>query len=289
MFRNEFCAPFALMDGWGSFIPHPAPTADGLDPGQEVGAKFGPVRQHRNTNTQNRVWNAIAQRINAYPYPVSDQCSEKHYWDVFEFLRGNVGVVDRVAECGTFEGGLSVLLAGCAVAFDFRLDLIEVVPARMAATYHRIRMTFPEALDRVNLFFGEVPNYVKAVRDDPTFRNAVLHHDGSHIFQTVTRDLASLSFVKDRVHAVLIQDTHLRKTDPDQCWFVDAAVTAVFGHDPHYQPLGVTFPETTAPDDNGIYFVGGRPEGMLLPIELNTFLYPHPGQTLDALIAYPAR
>jgi hypothetical protein len=149
----------------------------------------GMMLQHRTTTAIDPTWNAIAARINAFPYPTSDQCSEKHYQDVFEFLRINRNIVDRVFECGVFHGGMSVLLAGCALAFDFYLDLIDVNPAALQSTFHRIRRTFPEALPKVRIFLGEIPNYVKTVMQDSEFKNAILHHDGSHRFNTVVNDL----------------------------------------------------------------------------------------------------
>lgn len=283
------CEQYGAGPSWGKFIPHPQPLPEGTNPTEKIGKKFHPVRQNRSTNTENKIWNEINKRIIEYKFPVSDLCSEKHYFDVFEFLRSNNGLIDRVAECGTFQGGLSVLLAGCALAFDFKLDLIEINTEFLEQTYHRIRLTFPEALDRVNLFHGEIPNYVQHAQQNKDFNNIVIHHDGSHAFPTVFRDLASLYYIKDKVHALLIQDTHMRHTDPNQLNFVDAAVNTVFGFDPYYQPIGMTHQETTQPSNEGIYFLGGRSEGMLIPIAMNQFFYPHPNQPLESLIKYPSK
>lgn len=250
-------------------------------------------RQSRSTDTPDEIWNDLATRINAYPYATSDQCSEKHYRDVVEFIRLNDGIIDRFVECGVFQGGLSVLLAGCAQAFDFRLDLVDVNPAALNATFQRIRLTFPEAVPRIRLFLGELPNYVKACLQEGDLRNIMLHHDGSHRFNIVVRDLASLFYMRSQLHAVLVQDTHLRHSDPANYCFVDAALAAVFGVDLRYQPIGVTFGATTSPEllaregKHDVYFLGGRPEGMMIPLAENSFLYPHALHTIDDFIAFP--
>ncbi len=293
LFTDVFVEPFAQHPQWATFLPVPAPLAEGENPGDLLPGRHL-QRQARPTDTANKIWNRIAQRINAYPYATSDQCSEKHYRDVFEFIRLNTGSIDRFVECGVFQGGLSILLAGCALEFDFQLDLVDIDPAALNATFHRIRLTFPEALPRIRLFLGELPNYVKACVREPDFQNAVLHHDGSHRFNIVVRDLASLFYVRSKLHAVLIQDTHLRHSDPAKFCFVDAAVAAVFGLDLKYQPIGVTFHATTFPErlkregEHDVYFVGGLSEGMMIPLAENNFLYPHALHSIDDFIAFPA-
>lgn len=294
-FVDYFTAQYADRDGWGDFMPAPEPLADGVNPTDLVTRKV-PMAMRALPEDKNNIWNSIVQRINAYPFPTSDQCSPKHYRDVFEFMRINNGAIDRVVECGVFHGGMSVVLAGCALAFDFTLDLVDVDPGTLAATYHRIRLTFPEAIDRVRPFWGELPNYVKTVLPDNRFKNAVLHHDGSHQFNVVMRDLASLYYVRTRMHAILVQDTHLRHSDPENYCFVDAAIAAVFGIDPRYQPIGTTFPMTTAPGHyergkrHNVYFVAGQPEGMMLPLAENSFRYPHDAiHCIDDFIKFPTK
>ncbi|MDC7788604.1 hypothetical protein PQJ75_24285 [Rhodoplanes sp. TEM] len=295
-FHDPLVDRFASHPGWGCFMARPEPLPADGDPIALVGVDVPLTDLKRSETTDNRIWNDIARRINAYPFRTSDQCSEKHYRDVFEFLRLNNGVVRRVVECGVFHGGLSVELAGCAVAFDLAIDLVDVNPGALLAAWHRIARTFPEALDRVRLFLGELPNYVQAVAADPDFDAALVHHDGSHRFPVVMRDLASLYYVHKRVHALIIQDTHLRHSDPSNFCFVDAAVAAVFGIDPRYQPVGTTFVTTTTPagyrrgEKHNVYFQAGRPEGMLIPIAENRFLYPHPLiHRLDDFVQCPAR
>lgn len=293
-FHDPFVAQYAGRDGWGNFLPLPAPLAAGSDPIESVTRKMQ-MSRHPLPLDGNKIWDGIAARINAYPFVTSDQCSHKHYRDVFEFMRLNNGSLDRVVECGVFHGGMSAVLAGCAVAFNFTLDLIDVDPGSLTASYHRMLLTFPEAAGRIRLFWGELPNYVKQVRDEPDFSNAVLHHDGSHQFNVVMRDLASLYYIREKLHAVLIQDTHLRYSNPDNYCFVDAAVAAVFGIDPHYQPLGITFSHTTHPEGyqrgkkDNVYFVANQPEGMMLPIAANTFRYPHVLNRIDDFIKFPSK
>ena len=296
MYTDPYTEQYADREGWSHFMTPPEPLPEGRNPADLVTIEVPRRKVNHDEHAGNRIWNDIARSINTYPFLTSDQCSPKHYRDVFEFLRLNNGVVRRVAECGVFHGGMSVLLAGCALAFDLRIDLIDVNPECLLASYHRIRATFPEALDRVRLFWGELPNFVQAVAEDPDFDDAVIHHDGSHTFNVVVRDLSSLYFLRNKLHAVLIQDTHLRNSDVNNFCFVDAAVAAVFGHDLRYQPIGAVYANTSHPngyrrgEQDNVYFVKDRSEGMMIPLAENEFLYPHPNiHVIEDFILFPTR
>jgi hypothetical protein len=103
----------------------------------------------------------------------------------------------------------------------------------------------------------------------------------------VIKDLSALYFVRDRVHCLAVQDTHLRGSI-EHYNFVDAAVYAMFGGEVRYEPLGANFPEgspVTEPNQwNGNYFLAGRPEGMYIPFEGLEWRYPHPSMELESFM-----
>lgn len=112
--------------------------------------------------------------------------------------------------------------------------------------------------------------------------NVIIHHDGAHDFGQVIRDLGSLFYIKDKLHSLLIQDTHLRGV-PEYFNFVDAAVYSIFGRDVTYAPLGTVYNDGPVCEPNrwqGNYFMPGEPEGMYIPLAHNKFYYPHPKITL---------
>ena len=118
-----------------------------------------------------------------------------------------------------------------------------------------------------------------------TTGKCVVHHDGAHDFNQVVIDMASLSFVADRVHAVIAQDTHLRGSLKHMN-FVDLALYAVFGQDLSYAPIGAVYEEgdpSTRPNRwQGNYFLPDAPEGFVIPMALNQFKYPHSSVTAEA-------
>ncbi len=232
---------------------------------------------------RNRVFDAIARRIQDTRIACEDQCSPKHYADLFEILRAHFGRVDRVVEVGVFQGGASVLLAGAAQAMDFRLDLVDLNLRFLQFAHERVRRTFPEAVGRVRLFHGDLPTYVHRVLREEAAQ-AIVHHDGAHHFTQVVKDLASLSYVQDKVIGVALQDTHLRG-HIRECNFVDAAMYAVFGFDVALQPLGTSHVEGSeqcAPNRwQGNYFLPGAAEGAWVPFEGNRFRYPHPSMPIE--------
>ncbi len=232
---------------------------------------------------QNRLFDAIARRIHDTPIECEDQCSAKHYADLFEVLRVHFGRVDRVVEVGVFLGGASVMLAGAAQAMDFRLDMVDLNKRFLQFAYERVRRTFPEAAGRIRLFHGDLPSYVKSVLlEEPA--SAIVHHDGAHDFPQVVKDLASLSFVRDKVVGVALQDTHLRGRI-DRCNFVDAAIYAVFGFDVNVLPLGTSYVEGSSQCEpnrfQGNYFLPDAAEGAWVSFDHNRFRYPHPSLPLE--------
>lgn len=234
---------------------------------------------------RNAIFDAIAQSMRGFDVPYEDQCSIDYYFDVLQTLRSLNGEFDRVVEVGVFMGGSSALFAGCCEQFDFDLDLIDIRENHLRFAYERIRRTFPEAAGRVRLFHGDVAAYVKAVMLPEAGQGGrcVVHHDGSHEFGQVVTDLAALSFAKERIHTIIAQDTHLRGS-LGHMNFVDMALLAVFGGDLNYMPIGKVYQEgdCTSPDQwHGNYFMPGVAEGMVLPMALNSFKYPHPSARLE--------
>ena len=236
---------------------------------------------------RNRILDSIGDRIRNTAIQCEDQCSAKHYVDMFECVRAHYGRVNRLVEVGVYMGGASTVLAGCALPMDVTLDLVDPNRGFLQFTHERIRRTFPEAIDRVRLFLGDLPTYVHNVLVPETGSSALIHHDGAHDFNQVVKDLSSLSYVRDRVQGLMIQDTHLRGAI-DYMNFVDAAVYAVFGFNVSCQPMGSTYTEGhTALQPNeyqGNYFLADTPEGMFIPFKGNHFMYPHPSMKLEALL-----
>ncbi|MBE7209498.1 MAG: hypothetical protein INR65_00625 [Gluconacetobacter diazotrophicus] len=139
--------------------------------------------------------------------------------------------------------------------------------------------------DRVRLFHGSLPDYVKAVLLPEAAGGVFVHHDASHRFEQVVKDPSALSFVRERIATLAIQDTKLRGRI-GHCNFVDAAVRAVFGKNVKHRPIGTVFDETDVEmvDSNrfeGNYFMPGIAEGMPIDVADNRFLYPHPTMTID--------
>lgn len=270
---------------WGTFILPDAELETIKDPNEKLNvyipsgnkADFNPFL-HRDAIFDSIVEKIVAQRT---VMNYEEQCSGKYYFDVFNILQELKGKVRRVAEVGTFLGGASCIFAGCAEAFDFELDLIEAKKEFLLYTYERIRRAFPQVIGKVRLFLGDLPSYVKNVVQHEEQTNILFHHDAGHNFNQVVNDLASLSFIKDKAHSLMIQDTHLRSAKVQNYIFVDAAIFAVFGFDLTFAQFGARFNQSTEPAYFGkSYFIDNHSEGFYIPFDQNKFHYPHPSMTL---------
>jgi hypothetical protein len=239
-----------------------------------------------------RIFDEIVERVRAFDVPYEDQCSIDYYFDIVRTLRDLNGEFDRVVEIGVFMGGASVMLAGCSGKFDFDLDLVDISADFLRFTYERIRRCYPEATGRIRLFHGDVPAYVRAVMLEDAGRGHprmnLIHHDGAHDFNQVVHDLSALSFVRDQVHSIIAQDTHLRGTLAEMN-FVDMALAAVFGTGLTFVPIGKVYEQydqRTNPNQyQGNYFRPGIAEGMVVPMVANSFQYPHPNAQFEELFA----
>lgn len=267
----------------GAFIePDPSlETAD--DPSTVLGVPiysgYQTINQLRAFAGANRIFDHILERAATLDIRCEDQCSPQYYADLFQVLRDYNGEFTRVVEVGVYLGGASVILGGCAEAFNFDIDMVDVNADFLRFAYERLRRAFPEAAKRVRLFHGDLPSYVRKVLMPESGGRNIIHHDGSHRFDEVVRDLAALSFVQDKLHAVIAQDTHLRGSF-EHLNFVDLALYAVFGTDLKYLSIGAAYDASdarTLPNAfQGNYFMPGAYEGLVVPMAANSFRYPHP-------------
>jgi hypothetical protein len=206
-------------------------------------------------------------------------------------LRDFNGEFERVVEVGVFMGGSSTFLAGCMQPFAFDLDMVDISIPYLQFAYERVRRMYPEEARRIRLFHGDVPSYVRQVMMNEASRRTILHHDGAHRFDQVVKDMASLSFVRSSLTAIIVQDTHLRGTI-NHMNFVDLALYAVFGTDLKFAPIGITYDANsplTAPNQyQGNYFMPDAPEGLVLPMALNEFRYPHPDLSINDFLPQEA-
>ena len=235
---------------------------------------------------QNRVFDSIAERSKTIQLNFEDQCSLKYYFDLVRSLRDLRGEYDRVIEVGVFLGGSSSVISGCIEPFDFDLDLIDIHLPYLHFAYERIRRLYPDSIGRVRLFHGDLPSYVRHNLDEDAGKY-IIHHDGDHNFDQVVRDMGSLSFIKERICAIIAQDTHLRGATKYMN-FVDLAMFAVFGLDLKYAPIGTTYgghDTRTAPNSyQGNYFMPDASEGFVVPMNVNEFKYPHPAMSMEEFL-----
>jgi len=236
---------------------------------------------------QSAVFDAILAKSASLKLNYEDQCSSQYYFDVVRTLEELCGEYRRVVEVGVFMGGSSHILAGCMSPLGFDLDMVDHSPDYLRFAYERVRRSYPEEAKRIRLFYGDLPSYVRTVTGEVNRSSFIVHHDGSHRFDQVVRDMAALSFVKERLCAIIAQDTHLRGK-PEFMNFVDMALHAVFGLDLKHVPIGARYAATdslTLPNPfQGNYFMADAPEGFVIPMDLKSFRYPHPALNIDDFV-----
>jgi hypothetical protein len=248
------------------------------------------ISEASNFSGRNRIFDRIVDRLRALDFNYEDQCSAQYYYDVVRTLRDMNGQFDRVVEVGVYLGGSSSFLAGCIEPFDFDLDLVDINPAFLRFAHERVRRMYPHAVERIRLFHGDLPSYVRHVMRREDGHSTIVHHDGAHDFNQVVKDMASLYYVREQLLAVIAQDTHLRG-DIKHMNFVDLALNAVFGTDLKYAAIGASYPENhhlTLPNPyQGNYFMPNAAEGVVLPMSVNRFHYPHPNHSIDDFLPPP--
>lgn len=211
-----------------------------------------------------------------------DQCSPQYYFDLFNKVKSSLGEINRVIEVGVYTGGCTSVLAACAHYLGIEVDIIDINQNFLQFAREKARRYYPEAVeDRVRMFHGTLPEYVRDVLIKEDNVKVMIQHDGSHSFEQVIRDLGSLFYIKDNLHSVCIQDTNLRGV-PKYFNFVDSAVFSIFGRDVTYAPIGGICMFEDSPNQwEGNYFMKGEPEGMYIPLRHNKFHYPHFSITLS--------
>ncbi|NLS25908.1 hypothetical protein S2M10_08830 [Sphingomonas sp. S2M10] len=274
----------------GTFIEPDLRLADSPDPNAALGIPVSHHHHYRYASHlagRSSIFDSIIARLGQLDYPFDDQCTLQYYFDIVRVLRDFAGEFGRVVEVGTYMGGSSGFLAGCISRFDYDLDLIDIDARRLRSAYERVRRSFPESIHRVRIFHGDLPTYVARVLAQEESGKVLVHHDGSHSFNQVVKDMASLFFVRDKLLAVIAQDTNLRGGIHGDI-FVDLALYAVFGSEVRYAPIGTAceaHEARTRPDpDTGLYFLPGVPEGVVIPMASNSFHYPHPHMTLAEIL-----
>jgi hypothetical protein len=278
------------------FIEPDRTLEDLSDPAERLGIRifsgYKSAGQGEHFRGQNRIFDRIIDRQRQSNLRYEDQCSAQYYFDLVRSLRDFNGQFTRVAEVGVFMGGSSIYLAGCMDPFDFDLDMIDLNASYLRFAYERVRRHYPEAAKRIRLFHGDLPAYVRHVMLGEIANSYIVHHDGAHSFDLVVKDMASLYYVRENLTAVIAQDTHLRGTIKHMN-FVDLALYAVFGTDLNYAPIGMVHnagSPLTAPNQyQGNYFMAGAAEGLVLPMSMNKFRYPHPQLKMDDFLPSAAR
>jgi hypothetical protein len=292
IFINEYINKSMQDPAWGTFISPDAELENLPNPNEKykITVLSGYKANFSAFQFQNPLFDAITTKIIEQRDTIhfEDQCSEKYYFDIFNVVEATKDKINKIVEVGVFMGGASCILAGQIEDSDLELDLIDANPIFLKFTYERIRRAFPKAALKVRLFFGDLPTYVKNVLLHAGELKHMIHHDASHNFNEVVRDLASLSFVQDKIIGLMIQDTHLRSSNINSYVFVDAALYAVFGNGMQYLEIGTKFPDSTNPafeeEGYGTYFLGGYPEGMYIPFFPGLFRYPHSNIKLEHIL-----
>lgn len=291
---NDYVSTVAMhQDTWGTFLTPDPGLADVEDLHEALGMRIrgGHRADLKLFAGRNAVFDRIIARIESLDLAYEDLCSAHHYFDLFGRVEHCHGQLTRLVDLGVYMGGSSMILAGCVEPMGLELDLVDVNAAYLKFTHERLRRAFPRAMNRVRMFHGDLPTYAARVLDSDPGARTLVHHDGSHTFEQVVRDLSALYFVRDRVHSLAIKATHLRGNIA-HLNFVDAAVYAVFGAAVEHTPIGARFPKdapVTVPNRwDGKYFLAGHPEGMHIPFDAVEWKYPHPTMELDDFLPVQA-
>lgn len=291
-FSNSFLANALKDPEWGNFIRPDTDLECLTDPNDKYklarGSDYRP--DYTPFITESPEFHAVTKRIEdvGRTFTFEDQCSAKYYHDIFQLMPSISDKITRVVDVGVFMGGSASVLAGCIENKNIQLDLVDFGSEYLRITYERIRRTFPEVAKRTRLFLGDLPTYINTVLINDENISSLIHHDASHNFNEVIRDLAALSFVKDKVNGLIIQDTHLRGGNIGTNFFVDAALYAVFGGQMQFYEIGIKLPTATEPAFEasrfGTYFIDNQAEGMYIPFNLVQFRYPHPSIKLESIL-----
>lgn len=275
MFSNSYIEDQKREKSWGEFVTDFAfeneaiAIVDGLLQSRHR-HDFSSVMGH------NDVFDEYVAVMNACQMPTEDQCTEQWYYDVFtHFLRTN-GQTRHVVEVGCLTGGSSRWLYVASRLCNFTLDIVDANINYLAYARARMIDTFGEIADNVRFFHGDVPIYIKQVAIAEQRSRVTFHHDGAHTFNECVQDFASMSFIRQNLKHVIIQDTNLRSARMDLYSFVDMAAYAVFGLNCPYDSIGKKLSLETPMWGDRIYFEVSEPEGKIIDVSQVTFKFPHP-------------
>lgn len=183
---------------------------------------------------------------------------------------------------------LACVYAGLLNPLNIKLDLVDSDKNRLYKVYATILHYFPEATNKIRLFFGDLPTYTKKVMT-ASMDKCLIHYNGCYGFNDVIRNLGSLYYVKEKVHAIMAQNTHLRSMNLQDFAFVDIALYALFGHQLQFSILGNILQEDESPELHGMktFCLKQHAEGLHVPFAHNNFRYPHPVESQDNFLYKP--
>lgn len=230
---------------------------------------------------QHPLFKNCLDKILSHPHQVDfdrHPSSAQYYVDAFQTMQAHLPSVQRVVKVGVFLGNFPCLLAGLIESTLVSLDLVDIHKQHLYIAYRRIFDLYPTVASRVRLFFGDLPSYVARTAHQKNTINMV-HYNGSYNFNEIVNDLASLSFIKEKVLNVLTQHVNLRSVQMSEYVFPDLAMLSVFGLNIHSQKLGQMLQTDTEPNiaqQEFYYRISQRVEGLSIPLAENVFRYPHP-------------
>ena len=275
MFINPYIQTERRGDTWGTFLNFPHPEEMSMKAAVEKTFQSGQRHDYLSLRGENRVFDEYALIIAGSDFPAEDQCSEIWYFDVFLHFLKNFGKTRHLVEVGCYTGGSACWLYVASRLFGFSYDLVDVNRAYLSYTKARLEAVFGEIGPNVRFFHGDLSTWVEHVGLVEKPSDLTVHHDGSHTFNECLIDFASLSFLRDQLLHLIVQDTDLRSARLHSYIFVDSALHAVFG-DYSFTPIGAQRVDSgPLMWDARIYFDPARSEGQILDMQNVEFRYPH--------------
>lgn len=216
---------------------------------------------------------------------LSDYYSAKYLFDCASILQKHVGTIQKLVEVSPKFGDLSCLFAETSNHMDIAYDIVDTDKNNLLNIYEKIQSLFPQAINRVRLFFGDLPIYIKKeIISSPVIN---LIHYQSQNFNDAVKDLAATFHARNNIFGTIVHGTHMRTTNMQYHAFVDAALYAIFGKNMQFLKLGEEATHATEPDvqhNPPRYYASNRVDGMYVPYSKNIFHYPHPDSELDAFL-----
>ncbi len=214
--------------------------------------------------------------------------SEKFLLDCFNTVSQYANNLQTLIGVELDASYLACIYAGLLNPLNVKLDLVDSDKNRLLNVYATILQYFPEATNKIRLFFGDLPTYAKKLMTT-SMDKCLVHYNGCYGFNDVIRNLGSLYYVKEKVHAIMAQNTHLRSMNLQDFAFVDIALYALFGHQLQFSILGNILQEDENPESHGMetFCLKQHAEGLHVPFAHNQFRYPHPIESQDNFLYKP--